>query len=35
MPPPEDPQLIKLSDELVDTVRATFKAPEKYRSGTE
>lgn len=33
MPLPDDPQLIKLADELVDTMRATFNTPENYRPG--
>ncbi|KEQ82508.1 heme-dependent catalase [Aureobasidium pullulans] len=31
MPLPEDKQLLKLSDELVETIRATFDTPKNYR----
>ena len=33
MPLPEDKQLLKLSDELVETIRATFDTPKNYRPG--
>lgn len=31
MPLPDDRKIVKLADELVDTMRATFKTPENYR----
>ncbi|KAF2164276.1 hypothetical protein M409DRAFT_56564 [Zasmidium cellare ATCC 36951] len=31
MPLPEDPELLKLSDELVKTIRETFDTPQNYR----
>lgn len=34
MPLPQDPELLKLSNDLVDTMRATFDTPENYRPGT-
>lgn len=34
MPLPHDPKLLRLSDELVDTMRATFETPTNYRPGT-
>jgi len=33
MPLPENRELLKLSDELVDTTRATFDTPQNYRPG--
>lgn len=33
MPLPEDKKVVKLADELVETMRATFDTPKNYRPG--